>query len=404
MANLSAASGHADAEDDSVAGRRAVVAALEEVETVELVLLFVSGRRDPTAVLSGASAATVAPIVGCTTAGEIADDDAHMGTVVALALGGDGLEVAVGVGTGIGEDERAAGTEAAREVLDGVGEEPIETTAISAVSGEWRSYPTVQLLAFGCGLAGDNQAVLAGVQDVVGSTAVVGGWAADDWSLEETYVFADGKVLTDAIVLACLSVDVRTGTCGRHGLTETEREFTVTAAEGPWVYELDGRPALEVYRGLYGKRATNPQFLLSKPLAIDTGETEPRVREPIAVDEDSDAIEYSEVVEEGWTVGLIDASPEQILEGVEVAVDCAMAEAGGPDDVAAVLVHDCACRWVNLTDSETRRREIESIRERVGEDTPIVGWYTYGEIVAPGSLNGVRHQNVVVQVLSNERL
>jgi hypothetical protein len=100
----------------------------------------------------------------------------------------------------------------------------------------------------------------------------------------------------------------------------------------------------------------------------------------------------------------MDASADQVLEGAKNAVDMALEDAGNPEDIAAVLVHDCACRWYFLDQDKSLEKELEKVSTRIGEDVPVVGWYTYGEIASPATLNGVRHQSLVIQVITNEKL
>src|ERR1700760_3041827 len=83
-------SAHVDA---VTAGREAALAALRACsEDAQLLLVFASGRYDARA-LAGAVAKVAAglPVVGCTSAGEIAPDGPSRDSAVVIALGGEGF-------------------------------------------------------------------------------------------------------------------------------------------------------------------------------------------------------------------------------------------------------------------------------------------------------------------------
>lgn len=401
---VSAGSGFSGDENGKSAGKEAVEQAVEEVEdSPEIVYLFASSNYVQEEVVEGADKACDALIVGSSTAGEIHGTSSFTEHVVALAVGGEGVKAGSGVSTGVNENGFEAGRTAAEDLLEGLDNGYVPSVVASDSSGEWRSYPNILVTGIGSGLAGDNQEIMEGVNDVL-DTYIGGGWAGDDWALNQTYVLKNGEVLEDSILLAGLDIDVRTGLGVRHGLDQEVDEAEVTSAEGNWVYELDGQKALDYYKEHFGAKAANSQFLLTKPLGIDTGEDEFRIREPLDVDEEEGSMMFSERIKEGWTVHIMDAHSEEVMEGAREAVDMALEKAGDPDDVEAVLVHDCACRWYFLDQSDKLEEELEVVKEKVGEDVPVVGWYTYGEIACPGSLAGVRHQNMVVQVITGEPL
>ena len=86
-----AAMGRSAKPEGALAGRHAVGDALAGGAAPKLILLFCSPAYDITEVLSGvAEVAGDAPLIGCSTAGEIGTDGPGEHGVVALALGGAG--------------------------------------------------------------------------------------------------------------------------------------------------------------------------------------------------------------------------------------------------------------------------------------------------------------------------
>lgn len=243
---------------------------------------------------------------------------------------------------------------------------------------------------------------MRGIIEVVGDGfQAAGGMAGDDWELENTYVYKDGEVLFDSVVVATMRSDERRSVGVKHGLQPTENTYKVTSADGNVVKELDGRPPLEVYKELFGQKAENSQFLMTKPLGLEAGEDELRLRDPLIINDDG-SIVFAGEVQENKQVTVMESPADEVIDGTKRAAQQAYEKAGEPENVEAVIVHDCVCRWSCLQDSETRNREIQSIKDVVGEEVPIIGWYTYGELALPRTLAGMHNQTAVVQLFAEE--
>jgi hypothetical protein len=405
ISRIEADSGKSKNSNSKRAGQEAVEEAVKDVESPETVFLFGSSEKDQESILEGAQEATDANVVGCSTAGEIIGTESFTKSVVALAISGDDLDIKTGKGDEVSADSVGAGRRAANSMLSSF-DNIQETMVVSRDEEGWSSYPKVMGVAFGPGLNGDNGEMMSGVRDVTGPMAVGGGFAADGWAFEETNLYYDGEILNDSVILAGLELDVKSGIGVAHGLEGVLKEVELTSVSGKWVEEIDGEPALDFYRDMFGKKAENTQFLFTKPIGIgiDTPEGELRIREPMEIDKERGSIRFSEKIPEDINVKIMKASADQVLTGAEKAVKMALEDAGDPSDVAAVLIHNCACRWYFLDQQDRLEEELEIVREHVGDNTPIVGWYTYGEIASPAPLNGVRHENIVIQVITNEQL
>lgn len=382
--DLSIAIGTSDAENPADAGAAAAEQAADDIDDADLVYVFSGSDLADGAMLAAVDDAFDAPIVGCSTGGEIFETDVQYGSVVLMALSSDELEVGVGRGTGISDGERDAGkaaAEAALEDLDADGD--------------------VRFSVFSTTLTGNGSDVMRGVRDVIGEDGhATGGMAGDDWDLEETYVYHGDEVVTDGLVVAAVTGPHRETHGIHHGLEKTGDVYEVTSSDANIVHELDGRPTIEVYRELFGEKANNDQFLMTKPLGIEVGEEEPRLRDPLIVQDDG-SIVYAAEVQEGSKVYMMESPPDQVIEAAKTAareaVEAADAE---PDEIRGAIMHDCVCRWNCLLDDETRAEEMEAVKEVIGGDVPVIGWYTYGEIALPRALAGVHNQTLVLQLFT----
>ena len=104
------------------------------------------------------------------------------------------------------------------------------------------------MLLFVDGLATEHQALVGGLHRVAGAAVpVVGGGAADDRRLNQTFVFHDGRVLGDAAVAVWIGSDHPLRVTVGHGWHAVGLPLLVTKTDGQIVYEIAGRPAREVF-------------------------------------------------------------------------------------------------------------------------------------------------------------
>ncbi|HZD13937.1 MAG TPA: FIST N-terminal domain-containing protein, partial [Pseudonocardiaceae bacterium] len=164
------------------AGARAADQALVH-DDAKLLVVFCSQCCDLAELLVQIRACSAGvPVIGCTTAGEIATSGPGEAGVVVAAFGGDGFEIGTAAAVGASQDLRGAGARAAR--------------CLSA--REDRPYRVLLLLTDG--LCGDQQEIVRGAYGVVGAgVPLVGGSAGDDLKMTRTFQLYDDQVLTDAV-------------------------------------------------------------------------------------------------------------------------------------------------------------------------------------------------------------
>jgi hypothetical protein len=204
-----------------------------------------------------------------------------------------------------------------------------------------------------------------------------GGRAADQRKFESTRQFCGREVVSDSVPILVLSGPLFYSIGVASGWKGIGDPGMITRAQGNVVYEIDGAPAVEFYRRLLGK-----EFKLSTdiPLIILNDAGEPEYLRPSSgdVNEETGAITYVSDVPEGVRAQLSVTDRAAILEGCEEAIRKALR--GFPDmkkPEAAVIV-SCSARK-NLLGTKTSE-EFRILRENVGQDLPLCGFYSYGEI------------------------
>lgn len=361
------------------------------VDTVPaLVLVFASVRYNLEQLIGGVQEVVGdALLVGCTTAGEIGADGPICGGCSIMALYGMETRYSVAVAEKASEDLREAGASVARQVRMCISEE---------VPYQYRAF-----MILVDSLSGDQREVVRGAYEELGAEIpLVGGAAGDDYRVNRTYQFYDGRVLTDSVIGVLISSHNPIGIGVEHGWKEGSRPYTVTRAFRNVIYELDGEPALEVYKREVGTdlssmdQAEFIQRVLLNPLGIPQLYGEHHMRHIIARTEDGGMVTFAEIarntivhIMRGELGGVLQASRRSCIQAAE------QLQGRSP---CAVLAFSCASRKVFLGDEAGR--EIEILHETLGRDTPLAGFYTYGEIARVWGVIGFHNETLTVLALS----
>jgi hypothetical protein len=353
-------------------------------ETPKLVVLFASDALDLKLLVARAyDLAGGAPLVGCSTAGEIASGGPSDGGVVALAFGGSGFTVSTRCTTGLADSPREAGADAA-SVLSDVADAPFHV-----------------LMLLTDGLAGDQQEVVRGAHSVAGAgVPLVGGCAGDDLRMAATYQFFNGDVLRDAVVVAGIGSEAPLGIGVRHGWEAVGDPMLVTDSGPNRVDTLDDQPALDIYLDRLNAPAETRtdreafiRFALEHPLGMARRSGEEQVRWIPSADFGSRSLVTSAEVSQGALVRLMAGDIASVLDATDGACSDAVAALGGVAP-RGMVVFDCAARRAVLGD-EGIAAEIARVEHHAGA-APVAGFYTYGEIARTRGVAGFHNQTLVV--------
>jgi hypothetical protein len=382
------ACGHSAEPHAFTAGAKAALEAVRGREDAKLLVVFCSAAYDLDQLLAGiASEAPGTPLIGCSTAGEIATAGPTDASVVIVAIGGPGFSVATGAGTdSTGALRRAA------------------TTAVEACmeSLERRAHSVLLLLTDGLG--GDQMEVVRGAYAVVGAEIpLVGGCAGDDLRMKNTFQLFGEQVLRDSVVAAAVSSDAPIGIGVQHGWRRVGDPMLVTSSDGSRVHSLDDEPALDVYlRRLDAPDAAHhdpeafTRFALTHPLGISHRSGE-EVRFVAGADFDDRSLACIASVPQGGLAWIMEGDEDSVLEATDGA--CAEAVAGlNGQPPLGLVAFDCIARRGVLGDPGIRH-EIDRIAAFAG-GAPVAGFYTYGEIARTSGMRGFHNQTLVVLALA----
>lgn len=314
-------------------------------------------------------------LVGGSSDGEISSELGFChDSIVLTVFAGEGLEVHAGLGRDLSQGIPAA-VASAVEGLEGVR----PTLCIGVFAPTTNSSEVVREL---------NRHFDDACPIVGGLTGAPRG--EQDGTLE---FFAD-EVLTDSIPLLFLSGDFSYSWGLGSGWFPIGDTHEVTRAEGHVVYEIDDRPALEIYEKHYGAVPTSS--LGEYPLAVygDDGTDEWALRAILDSDRESGLLRFAGEVVERSRVRMTEVLAEGILSGSSASLQNALQGYGGERPELA-LVFSCAARkWVLGTKAEEEIGELRDCAARHGSpDLAIAGLYVFGEISPANEGNESRFHN-----------
>ena len=365
--------------DSYLAGQEVARKALEKTgqQPPDLVLVFASTRFDQEALLRGIISITQeAPLVGCSTAGEILADGPLRRSVVLMAICSNSLQISTGLGLDLTTQPRKAGQDAA-----------MQATQAHLISPHG-------FLMFPDGLTGNVAEVIRGVQEVLGlSFPIVGGSAADDFGFSKTFQYHQGKLYTNAVAGVLLAGPIALGIGARHGWRPLGKPRQVTRSLANVVQELDGHSAVNLYETYFGRAADAlksgalADMSIVYPLGMPIpGEEEYLLRNVLRVDSATGSLVYAGEISEGSEVRLMMGSKEKALAAAQKAAEQAMLGIAPRTPTFALIFSSCSrARLFGRRVDE----EISAIREVLGRNVPLVGFYDYGE-QAPLTASGFR--------------
>ncbi|QNM86906.1 FIST C-terminal domain-containing protein [Polaribacter pectinis] len=162
------------------------------------------------------------------------------------------------------------------------------------------------------------------------------------------------------------------------GWTPFGPERIVTKSKGNVLYELDGKPALDLYKTYLGNKSKElPGAALLYPLKVkSTNEKQSIVRTILNINEEDNSMILAGDIFENSKVQLMMTNVDNIVNAAEKAAINA-AEFRKKKSELAILV---SCIGRKLVLDQRVEEEVEEVIEVLGKDTTITGLYSYGEI------------------------
>jgi hypothetical protein len=237
---------------------------------------------------------------------------------------------------------------------------------------------TIFVLSDGTRVNGSE--LVRGIRACTGNRVVItGGLAGDGPRFGTTYVGLNGAPTPGRVAAVGFYGDglaIGHGSAGGWDVFGPERR--ITRSEGNVLYELDGKPALDLYKHYLGDDAKRlPGSALLFPLKVYPPDCpdEALTRTVVAVSEEERTMTFAGDMPEGFSAQLMRGNFDRLVEG---AADAAhQAEFSQSGDRVAVLV---SCIGRKLLLGQRICEEVEAVQDVFGNATALTGFYSYGEI------------------------
>lgn len=232
------------------------------------------------------------------------------------------------------------------------------------------------------GLNVNGTKLIQGINDIVDDKVVVtGGLSGDGANFKRTWVAVGTKVQPNVVAAVGFYGDYINVTHGsKGGWDKFGPERVITRSEGNVLFELDGKPALQLYKEYLGEKAKDlPASGLLFPLSLRANAKDDKfvVRTLLAVDHEANSMTFAGDVPTGHLVQLMRAHFDRLVDGARGAAEIA-AKGRPQDDETLVVAISCVGRRLVL--GARIDEEVEAVREAVSTNAHITGFYSYGEI------------------------
>ena len=232
------------------------------------------------------------------------------------------------------------------------------------------------------GLLVNGSELVRGVNSILPpSVTVTGGLSGDGDRFKRTWVIAERVPQTGHVcAIGLYGEKLRIGHGSKGGWDMFGPDRVVTRSKGNTLYELDGTPALSLYKKYLGDRAAGlPATGLLFPLAIRENEEDEKrlVRTILAVDEEEQSMTFAGDIPEGWLAYLMKANLDRLVEGASGAAHTAQALVQNTFPTLSIAI---SCVGRRLLLGERTEEETEATLDILPEGTQQIGFYSYGEI------------------------
>lgn len=327
-------------------------------------LVVVFGALGEDACLAGlaqlAAAYPRAHLIGCSTAGEILGDVVHDHSLVVAVCR---FEATTLRSTSV----------------------PIAAASQSCHAGETigrrLSAPDLRgVLVISDGISVNGSDLVRGLNATLPEGAVVtGGLAGDGYRFQETWVVKGAeRERGHACAVGLYGEHLSIGYGSKGGWDVFGLDHVVTRSQGNVLYEIGDKPALDLYKLYLGDLASGlPANAMLFPLGLrrDSSSKVSVVRTILSIDESAGSMTFAGDVPEGSLVRFMRANFDRLVDGAGEAAR--QARGNRVSDLLAIAI---SCVGRRLVLGDRIEEEVEVVQESLPGRSPLVGFYSYGEL------------------------
>jgi len=305
-----------------------------------------------------------AKIIGCSTSGEICGEEVHSDRIVCTAVWFEKSAIRIVA-------ERIDSMEQSYEI----GEK---------LAGQLSGPDLVHSMILSEGLNINGSELTKGLNSkLMARVPLTGGLAGDEANFTETVIVNDTAGEKNIVLaIGFYGKELRIGYGSMGGWDSFGADRLVTRSKSNILYELDGQPALELYKKYLGDHAKAlPASALLFPLSFRIHNSDTAlVRTVLSVNETDGSMVFAGDIPQGEYVRLMKANFDRLIQGANDAAEMSLTSLRDGEPDLAILI---SCVGRRLVLKQRVEEELESVRETIGQKAKMTGFYSYGEI-CPG--------------------
>jgi hypothetical protein len=242
------------------------------------------------------------------------------------------------------------------------------------------------VLVISDGLKVNGTSLVAGLKNKLpAAVSVTGGLVGDNAAFKETVVGINDTAQSGLIVGIGLYGNIQIGYGSFGGWDSFGLDRLITKSKDNVLFELDGKPALSLYKEYLGEKAkelpgSGLLFPLSMKVKKGDGTIEEVVRTLLSVNETDQSMTFAGDMPTGTVVRLMKANFDRLIDGAGKAASLSIQKLNEQKPDFALLI---SCVGRKLILKERTEEEIEAVQTVFGPKTALSGFYSYGEI-CPG--------------------
>lgn len=362
------------------AGQDSARKAMREIQAWQptFAIAFCGGHHDPDAFLEGIHAELgKIPVVGGSSIGIITNN----------SLGYTGFESAVSLfsaqippPTIIVSPEFNGGTrEAGKDLGMKLRESVKEGSTVVVFYDSIQSSPP-PVLHVGSQLVDGIYEGLAGH-----AITIVGAGTIGDFGMTQSFIFDGSRKTKHGAIAIAFPPAVHSKTVIMHGCIPVSSFYEVTKIDGPVLYELDGKPALEILGEVVGRDYPLENVCLNLTLGEKHGDLFSPFDESAYInrlilncDADTGSLTLFEAdFQVGSKVQFMSRDNQRMLESAQEKTNMVLNSLDGEQPVWALYI-DCAGRSRAFNGADVE--EAGLVQDRIGQEIPFLGFYSGVEI------------------------
>lgn len=324
----------------------------------ELLVFFASSKFAPDEISKKIQDSfPVSQVIGCSTAGEIAQGKLLNNSVVAMAFNSGAIE---DVKVEVIENLKDQG--ALKKAFDSF-EKHFDTQMGSM---DPQKYVGIILVD---GLSCAEESLMENIGDLT-NVIFIGGSAGDDLQFKSTYVYTKGKSYSNAAVLALLKPKKEFTFIKTQSFRDLNKLLEVTKADesNREVLEFNGKPAAVAYSEAVGTTIEEaPKKFMSNPVGLIIDD-EPYVRSPQQITASGSMTFYCSVLE-GTELSLLEST--DIIKDTQTSIKQAQDQLG---TISGIINVNCILRTLEL-----KQKNLAVDYGQLFSGLPTVGFSSYGE-------------------------